>query len=130
MIRPIKHCWCGTIAEGNTDQCASHNAEDRKNDRYAKKVKVVRQIQKVTVKRAKQNQEYKILSSEYLAGHPCCEVDDCYLKSVEVHHKKGRANDLLTDETRFFAVCRKHHELITTNSKWAIDNGYSELRTV
>lgn len=65
MIREIRHCWCGSIAEGGTDQCGTHNAEDRKNAKATSKVKVVHQVQKVTAKRAEQNQVYLKLRSEY-----------------------------------------------------------------
>jgi hypothetical protein len=30
----------------------------------------------------------------------------------------------------FLAVCVEHHHKITTDSKWALENGYSVLRTV
>ncbi len=128
-MRTIKHCWCGAMAEGNTEQCASHNAEDRKNERQAMKQKVVRQVQKVTAKRAGQNQEYYKLRAEYLALYPVCEVEECNLKAVEIHHQKGRENDRLLDTSYFMAVCRKHHEEFTEHSRKAINEGHSFLRT-
>jgi hypothetical protein len=121
---------CGSRCRAGSTKCYSCEQNERKDERASRKVKVVRQAMKVTPKRAGQINEYRALSKEYLEGTPCCEVEDCYLKAVEVHHKGGRANDKLTDVSKFFAVCRKHHELITTNSRWAIDNGYSELRSV
>lgn len=130
MIREIKYCWCGTIAEGRTDQCASHNAEDRKNERAAKKTQVVRQVQKVTAKRAGEMQEYYKLRAEYLALYPVCEVPECNIKSVDIHHQKGRENALLLDTNFFMAVCRAHHIEFTEHSRKAINDGHSVSRTV
>ena len=128
MIRGINYCWCGAIAEGRTDQCATHNAEDRKNERLAKKTQVVRQVQKVTAKRATQTQEYYKLRAEYLALYPVCEVEDCNLKAVDIHHQRGKENERLLDTNYFMAVCRKHHIEITEHSKKAIEDGNSVSR--
>lgn len=128
-MRPIKHCWCGAMVEGNTEQCGTHNAEDRKSERQAKKVQVVRQIQKTTPKRAGEMQEYYKLRAEYLALYPVCEVEECNLKAVEIHHMGTRTNENLLDTNRFMSVCRGHHTEITTNSNWAKQNGYSVTRT-
>lgn len=129
MIREIKYCWCGSICEGATDQCATHNAEDRRNTRMQLKQKVVRQVTKVTLKRAKQNVEYLKLRKEFLEANPCCGIEGCYLKSVDVHHKEGRENDKLTDVTKWLPICRKHHSEITENSREAIEKGISVSRT-
>lgn len=128
-MRPIKHCWCGAMAEGNTDQCATHNAEDRKSERAAKKTKVIRQIQKTTPKRAGEMQEYYKLRAEYLALYPVCEVEECNLKAVEIHHQRGRENDRLLDTNYFMAVCHAHHKEMTEHSKKAIEDGHSVIRS-
>lgn len=128
-MRAIKHCWCGSIAEGQTEMCASHNAESRKAERQAGKVKVVRQIQKVTAKRASQLQEYAKLRIEYLALYPVCEVPECNIKATEIHHMGGRQNEDLLNTDLFMSICPGHHHEITTNSAWAIENGYSVSRT-
>lgn len=128
-MRPIKHCQCGNICEGTTDACASCNSAARRNERASKKVQVVRQVQKVTAKRAQQNQEYLKLRAEYLALYPVCEVEDCHLKATEIHHMGTRTNENLLNTNLFLAVCHKHHGEITTDSKWAKDNGYSVPRT-
>lgn len=127
-MKPIRHCWCGSMVEGNTEQCATHNAEDRKNERAAMKQKVVRQVMKVTPKRAKQNVEYLKLRKDFLEANPCCGVEGCYLKSVDVHHKEGRENDKLTDVTKWLPICRKHHDHYTEHSKQAKEDGVSVNR--
>lgn len=117
------------MCEGATDQCATHNAEDRKAERQSKKVKVVVPIKKVTAKRAAQNVEYLKLRKEYLALYPVCEVPECNIKAVDIHHQKGKENDLLLDTNYFMSVCRGHHIQFTEHSKDAIEKGYSFLRS-
>src|SRR5688572_23204983 len=109
MRREIKYCWCGTIAEGTTEQCASHNAADRKQERQANKMKVVTPVKKVSQKRAVQNIEYLKIRREYLELYPVCEVPECDLKAVDIHHQKGRQEELLLESKYFMSVCRKHH---------------------
>lgn len=128
--REVNYCSCGNICEGTTKYCASCNFENRKLARQARKTKVVVAVKKITAKRAAETVNYIKLKREYLEAYPCCEVQDCHLKSVDVHHKSGRANDDLTNADDFMAVCRGHHERITADTKWAKENGYSYDRTV
>lgn len=127
-MKQIKHCWCGTMAEGNTDQCATHNAMDRKAERQASKMQVVKQPKKVSEKRAPQLQEYFKLKKEYLALYPVCEVEDCNIKAVDIHHQRGREGERLLDTNYFMSVCRGHHIELTEHSKEAIAKGYSVER--
>jgi hypothetical protein len=121
---------CDNLVEGRTDYCASHNHELRKAERQAKKVQIVKPVRKITAKRSKENQEYLKLRDEYLIAYTACEVEDCHNKSTQIHHMKGRENDLLLDVKYFLAVCFDCHEKITKDSNWAISKGYSILRTV
>jgi len=130
MIKPIKSCWCGAIAEGDTDQCATHNAEDRKAARQEKKFKTATKVKVVTEKRAGELREFAKLKKEYLEAYMCCEVEGCNERSVDVHHQKGREGELLLDINFFMAVCRWHHIEITEHSKEAIKKGYSKSRTI
>jgi hypothetical protein len=45
-------------------------------------------------------------------------------KGREVHHMKGRHGALLTDKTFFLWVCRRAHNRIHGDPKWARENGY------
>lgn len=128
-MKTIKHCWCGTIAEGNTDQCASHNAADRKAARSEMKAQVVKPIKKISEKRSGEMAEYMKLKKEYLALYPVCEVEECNIKAVDIHHQRGREGARLLDTNFFMAVCRGHHGEFTEHSRKAINEGYSELRT-
>jgi hypothetical protein len=120
---------CGGRCRTGSTKCYSCEQEERKDERASRKVNVVRQAMKVTPKRAGQLNEYRHLSKEYLEAYPCCEVEGCHAKSVEVHHMGGRQNEDLTNTDLFLAVCKVHHHEITVNSKWAIENGYSVMRT-
>lgn len=76
-------------------------------------------------KRARQEREYSKKNKQYLIDHPICEVFGCCVKSTEIHHKKGRVGDLLTDEQYFMAVCGDHHRKIELHPSWAKEMGYS-----
>ncbi len=112
----------------DTGLCASCAHAQRKSERQSKKVKIITPVKKITAKRSAQNQEYLKLRKEYMEAFPACEVEDCHNKSKELHHKKGREGDLLTDTNYFMAVCPGCHQRITTDSAWAIEKGYSYSR--
>lgn len=124
----IKECACGNRCEGRTDQCASCNSRDRKAERQMNRVKIVAPPNKVSPKRAGQVVEYIKLKREYLALYPVCEVPECHLRSVDVHHQGGKEGDRLTDVNYFMALCRPHHDEFTEHSNQAIKNGYSKSR--
>jgi hypothetical protein len=133
-MRPIRACtWvddngeCENICEGNTDYCASHNHAIRKAAKV--KVKVVREVKRITEKRAKQNREYLEMREQFLDQYPMCQIKDCTKKSTEIHHIKGKANDLLTNPENFLAICPDCHKEITEHSAKAIQDGYSKLRS-
>lgn len=119
---------CNNICEGNSLHCASHNYHIRKAEREAKKVKIVRPVNKVSEKRAGQNAQYMKLRNEYLALYPMCEVEDCDQRSQDVHHQRGKEGERLLDTNFFMAVCRNHHIYYTEHSKEAIEKGISVSR--
>ncbi len=87
-------------------------------------------IRKRSLKRAAQEREYAKLRKVYLFTHPTCEVGGCGCQATEIHHRKGRIGDLLTDETYFLAVCRSHHNYIELHPEEAKEKGYSLSRLV
>lgn len=121
-------CEARPIENRDTKLCASCSHEDRKADRA--QPKVVKPVKKVTEKRSKQNQEYAKLRKEYLEVYPVCEVVECHNKAKEIHHMAGREGDKLTDPDNFLAVCPSCHHKITVDSAWAIEQGYSILRSI
>ena len=50
------------------------------------------------------------------------------LPATDIHHKKGRENDLLVDTRYFMAICRLCHARIDTDPEWARSNGYTLRR--
>lgn len=112
-----------------TGKCESHESIARKEKREASKpVKQQKplkrtSIKKVSDKRKDQNSEYSRIAYGYLKDNPKCAC--CGDPSEEVHHKKGRTNDLLLECRYWLPVCRPCHTLITEDSAWAIREGYS-----
>jgi hypothetical protein len=129
-MTPCPHC--NSFKTERNGYCATYNAEIRKAERQALKdaSKVKKPIAKRSPKRAAEERQYIILCREYLVAYPVCEVVECHRKSNQVHHMAGRENDKLLDVNFFLAVCTDCHERITRDSKWAIANGYSVLRSV
>jgi hypothetical protein len=79
-------------------------------------------------KRAAQERKYIKLRDWYLEENPICEVKGCHSHSVDVHHKKGRIGELLTDFRYFLAVCRPHHNYIEHHPEESKAHGYSLSR--
>jgi len=78
-------------------------------------------------KRAAQEREYAKVRVEYLESHPECEVCG-WFHSFQIHHKKGRIGELLTDTKYFLAVCYTCHQKIEMWPKWAKEKSYSLSR--
>lgn len=129
MITCITEVCDNPVENKSTGLCASCGHAMRKAERQASKVRIVSPIKKITQKRAAQTVEYTKLRREYLALYPVCEVPECNLKATEIHHQKGKTNDLLLDTNYFMSVCHGHHKVFTEHSKEAIEKGYSVLRT-
>lgn len=81
-----------------------------------------------SVKRAKQEREYSHKRLLFLENNPVCQVKGCEMHSDQVHHKKGRIGELLTDERYFLAVCGPHHRYIENHPEEAKKHGYSLSR--
>jgi hypothetical protein len=141
MIRAIKDCACGKRCEGNTDQCASCNALDRKSA----KVKASdnnTSINKMSTKTANVNSRYLSRLRTWKRGKKCQATFQHECSSViECHHMCGRSADsfwdedaenngivLTLDERLWMPLCPDAHRYVTKNSKWACENGYSFLR--
>lgn len=89
---------------------------------------MIKTIRRRSKKRAKQEREYAKLRKEYLDEHVICEVKGCLQISEEIHHKKGRIGELLTDVKYFLAVCNPHHRYIESHPVEAKEHGYSLSR--
>ena len=123
-------CDCRPIENRDTGLCATCGFENRRLERQANKVKIVKPVKKITEKRAKQNREYLEMREHFLEQYPVCGVAGCQNKSTEIHHRAGRANDLLTNPENFLQICSEHHIYYTEHSKEAIENQISKLRSI
>lgn len=84
-------------------------------------------IRKRSLKRAKKEREYDKVRAEYLSAHEFCEVCG-WGEGLQIHHKKGRIGELLTDTRFFLAVCHTCHQKIELFPQWAKEKGYSLSR--
>lgn len=99
-------------------------------------------INKFSVKGAKVNQRYLSRLRTWKRGKKCAATfpHECS-EVIECHHMAGRSNDsywdewaqendvvLTLDERLWKPLCPEAHRYVTTNSKWACENGYSFLR--
>lgn len=118
---------CERPTEGSTGYCATCNARARKLSREMKKpLKQSRTIDKASPKRKENLTLYAQQARQWIAGKRCACCGD---PATDVHHKKGRTNDLLLEKKYWLPVCRPCHNLITEDSAWAIAEGYSISRT-
>ena len=82
-------------------------------------------LKKVSPKREEQNLEYAAARNAWIEGKKCACCGD---PATECHHKLGRTNELLLEKKYWLPVCRPCHVLITTDTEYAIKNGYSLSR--
>jgi len=133
----IKECACGNRCEGRTDACASCNAAVRKAER--RKLTVKKPIKKFSDKKRNELDQYAVLREAFLLRKWCC-VHGKPCIPTQVHHAAGkvgfiddwaRENNIpaLIDIRYFKPICDEAHREVTENSAWAIEQGYSFLRT-
>jgi hypothetical protein len=80
-------------------------------------------LRRVSKKRAKQNRLYAKVRKEYLEQNPVCEVCRSRLSS-QIHHKRGRFGERLTEQEHFLGVCFACHNQIHHNPSWAYAKDY------
>lgn len=92
--------------------------------------KLPTKIKKVSTKRVKQNSEYTQVRQAFLYKNEFCKarLPICTMWATEVHHMKGRVEDLLTDDRFFLPVCRRCHDWIEAHPNEAHDLGLSLYR--
>jgi hypothetical protein len=69
-------------------------------------------LKRMSPKRKKQYKAYLILKSVLLRKYPYCQVGTCMNKATQLHHKKGRTGELLTDERWVLPICSSCHSWI------------------
>jgi hypothetical protein len=80
-------------------------------------------LRKVSRETVKELAGYFIFRNFYLKTHPLCEFNGCMEHATELHHKRGRRHEYLTNERYIIAICMAHHRFIHDNGKWARANG-------
>jgi hypothetical protein len=78
-------------------------------------------------KRSKEERLYAARRILFLKDNPMCQaaLPGCNKFASQVHHKKGRIGDLLTDTQYWLAVCHTCHVWIELNGKKAKELGFS-----
>jgi hypothetical protein len=83
-------------------------------------------MRRVSTKRAKELRAYWTIRREFLAAHPVCQA--CWsARSTEIHHKRGRAGELLLDTRFFLASCLACHKGIHAAPNKARELGLLEV---
>lgn len=133
---------CENITEGKTDFCASCNSRNRKIARQRTNETLKRQAllqkpktvykkpNKVSAKRAVENEEYIILREKFLHTNPECQAGIekvCTKESEDVHHMIGRGKELLNVKF-WLSVCRNCHIFITDHPVEAMKRNLSFSR--
>lgn len=79
-------------------------------------------------KRSIQESLYSLRRKIFLQNHPMCQAhlpQVCTSVSTDIHHMKGRIEDLLLDETHWLSVCRGCHYYIEMRPEAAKELGFS-----
>lgn len=82
-------------------------------------------------KRATQERDYNNKRDSFLEENNVCEAQiegRCSYEATQVHHKKGRIGELLTDTRYFMAVCPACHQWIEEHPTEAKQKGWSISR--
>lgn len=74
------------------------------------------------VEKTNPRRQYIKAKRRFLAGKRCAVWP--WKKAVDVHHVRGRAGNLLTDERFWLAVSRQAHERIHAHPAWARVRGW------
>jgi hypothetical protein len=85
-------------------------------------------ISPISDRQKKRLSDYRKVRDKFMSEHPMCEFNGCESKATDLHHKKGKVGDLLTDTRYFSALCRTHHSYIELHPILAQELGLSVKR--
>jgi hypothetical protein len=87
-------------------------------------------IRKNSKRRAAQVRQYNKRVKVWKEENPVCKADlpGCSKQTVDCHHRKGKIELLLLDETYWLPVCRHCHNWIERNPNAAKEKGLSLSR--
>lgn len=95
--------------------------------------KKVYKIKPRSTKRAKQENIYNKRAKAWKIENPECKgnIPGCTGETTEVHHKKGKENELLLNEQYWLPLCANCHRIINVMPiEEAIERGFSLRRNV
>lgn len=120
---------CGRETRLIAGRCQYHYWKHRNSVNKQPILKPHKPISPVSTKQKQRLAKYALVRAEYLAEHPYCEARLCRgSMATEIHHRRGRVGDLLTDKSNFLAVCRACHTEIEFRPEWAKEMGFSGSR--
>lgn len=99
-----------------------------------KQIPTVRQQKPIPPRSAKRSKEERLYLGKriiFLDKFQICQahLPCCTNQSNQVHHKKGRIGELLTNEKFWLSCCAACHDYIENHREFAIEKGYSLKRT-
>jgi hypothetical protein len=107
--------------------CKNH--QYMRTDKKPPKPKEQKPIKQVSNKQAIKNQQYSKERKLFLAENPLCKANlpNCTKIATDVHHKRGRGEFFLKQET-WIGLCRTCHNRVEENPDEAKQLGLSESR--
>lgn len=91
-----------------------------------------RGIRRISPKQRRRNDAYRQARLEYFEDlaerqgrdAAICEVLGCHAIATQIHHKRGRIGDRLTNKEEFLGCCAACHRRIENDPAWATEQGY------
>jgi hypothetical protein len=119
--RECNHPLCGTTC---------HKPKKEKKVYTLKRTPIKKKpytIKKVSDKMKGRLVIYQLKRKEFLKANPECQANLpwCTKKSTEIHHMKGRENELLNESAYWLAICRTCHRQVTEDTQMAFAKGLS-----
>lgn len=70
---------------------------------------------------------YNLKRKEFLKANPECQasLEGCTKKATQIHHMKGRENELLNESAYWMAICFNCHRKVTEDTQMAFAKGLS-----
>lgn len=119
MKRKVKECKeCNNerqiYARGLCGFCYQKDRAKAYQKRQKNKPKKRKAISPISDKQAERLKVYRKNRDKYMKEHPFCEarLENCTFKATDLHHKKKRIGDNLTNQKYFMALCRSCHNFI------------------
>lgn len=126
QIKPYKETECidcndGQIRKTVARRCIEspyhYNKHKQAIQRERQKLKPVKKyvIPQVNKKKTKELAEYRKVRDQFFKENPVCQFPGCNSREIQLHHKKGRVGNLLSDKRYFSSLCDKHHRYVELN---------------